>query len=72
MRRGAEKTRWIITVADDNLVDNVLDPRAAGPDNRNQRNVIAKALLNKGVEKRLVRNGRVQDDFLRASGMITV
>jgi len=63
MGSGAEKASWIATVADDNLVDNVLDPRTVRPNNGNQGNAIVKALLNESVEKRFVGNWRVQDDF---------
>lgn len=51
------------TIANDNLVDNVFNPRAVGSDHGHERNTVFQALLDEAIKQSLIRYRNVQNQL---------
>ncbi len=54
MRSCAEKACPVASVTDDDIVDNVFNPRAAWSDHGHKRHIVNQTLLNKAIEQVLI------------------
>ena len=72
MRSRAHKSFGIGTITDNDPVDNVLNPAAAGAMNGDDRDPVQQALFDEGIQLRIIGKGRVQKYLASVSHVETL